>query len=214
MTLDEAIVHAREVASRKFDDRVHCIRCAEEHEQLVKWLEELNVYRTIGTQDECRTAVDKQKAKKIVRVKLRQSEWGSEYRCPVCESDLIKTVFFNEDGTEPDEKISWCSGCGQKLYWSEEIDYYESYYAKNNGWITSSELFPCESGYYLVTYHEWSNGDYLPKFDDTYVRRLHYQRSEHFTGWNYPHCIDERAEMDTNREVIAWRKLPTPYQPK
>ena len=64
--------------------------------------------------------MEKQKAKKIVRVKLRQSEWGSEYRCPVCESDLIKTVFFNEDGTEPDEKISWCSGCGQKLDWGDE----------------------------------------------------------------------------------------------
>ena len=84
----------------------------------------------------------------------------------------------------------------------------------NNGWIPSSESIPCESGYYLVTYHEWSNGDYLPKFDDTYVRRLHYQRSEHFVGWNYPHCVDERAEADTNREVIAWRKLPSPYQPK
>ena len=45
MTIDEAIVHAREVASRKFDDRVHCIRCAEEHEQLAKWLEELKSYR-------------------------------------------------------------------------------------------------------------------------------------------------------------------------
>ena len=84
----------------------------------------------------------------------------------------------------------------------------------NNRWISSSESFPCESGYYLVTYHEWSNGDYLPKFDDTYVRRLHYQRSEHFAGWNYPHCIDERAETDTNREVIAWMHLPSPYQPK
>ena len=40
MTIDEAIVHAREVASRKFDDRVHCIRCAEEHEQLAEWLED------------------------------------------------------------------------------------------------------------------------------------------------------------------------------
>ena len=120
MTIDEAIVHAREVASRKFDDRVHCIRCAEEHEQLAEWLEELKTYRAIGTPEECREAVEKQKAKKIVRVKLRQSEWGSEYRCPVCESDLIKTVFFNEDGTEPDEKISWCSGCGQKLDWSDE----------------------------------------------------------------------------------------------
>lgn len=84
----------------------------------------------------------------------------------------------------------------------------------SDGWIPVSESFPYESGYYLATYHEWSNGDYLPKFDDTYVRRLHYQRSEHFVGWNYPHCIDERAEADTNREVLAWRELPTPYQPK
>ena len=45
MTIDEAIAHAREVASRKFDDRVHCIRCAEEHEQLAEWLEELKMYR-------------------------------------------------------------------------------------------------------------------------------------------------------------------------
>ena len=64
----------------------------------------LREYQSIGTPEECRAAVEKQKAKKIVRVKLRQSEWGSEYRCPVCESDLIKTVFFNEDVTEPDEK--------------------------------------------------------------------------------------------------------------
>lgn len=59
MTIDEAIVHAREVASRNFDDRVHCIRCAEEHEQLAGWLEELKAYRAIGTKDKCRTAVDK-----------------------------------------------------------------------------------------------------------------------------------------------------------
>ena len=45
MTIDEAIAHAREVASRKFDDRVHCIKCAEEHEQLAEWLEELKSYR-------------------------------------------------------------------------------------------------------------------------------------------------------------------------
>jgi len=61
MTIDEAIVHAREVASRKFDDRVHCIRCAEEHEQLAEWLEELKAYRAIGTLEECRAAVEKQK---------------------------------------------------------------------------------------------------------------------------------------------------------
>lgn len=82
----------------------------------------------------------------------------------------------------------------------------------NNGWIPCSERLPEECGYYLITYHEWSNGDYLPKYDDTYVRRMHYQVSDHFTGWNYPKCVDDNAEKDTNREVIAWQPLPEPYK--
>ena len=45
LSIDEAITHAREVASRKFDDRVHCISCAKEHEQLAEWLEELKALR-------------------------------------------------------------------------------------------------------------------------------------------------------------------------
>ena len=45
MSIDEAIVHAREVSSRKFDDRVHCIRCSEFHKQLAEWLEELKCYK-------------------------------------------------------------------------------------------------------------------------------------------------------------------------
>ena len=58
MTIDEAIAHAREVASRKFDDRVHCISCAEEHEQLADWLEELKAYREIGTVEEYKSAIE------------------------------------------------------------------------------------------------------------------------------------------------------------
>ena len=45
MIIDEAIAHAREVSSRKFDDRVHCIRCSEFHEQIADWLEELKDYQ-------------------------------------------------------------------------------------------------------------------------------------------------------------------------
>lgn len=52
MTIDEAIVHAREVAeyNRKCNENSDCIdieceRCAEEHEQLAEWLEELKAYR-------------------------------------------------------------------------------------------------------------------------------------------------------------------------
>ena len=58
MTLDEAILHAREVAVRnrkqykncpsdRTDIRYQtCEECAEEHEQLAEWLEELKSYRT------------------------------------------------------------------------------------------------------------------------------------------------------------------------
>ena len=57
MTLDEAILHAREVAERNRkqykncpSDRTDirhqtCKECAEEHEQLAEWLEELKSYR-------------------------------------------------------------------------------------------------------------------------------------------------------------------------
>ena len=41
LSIDEAIAHAREVSSRKFDYMVHCIRCSEFHEQFAEWLEEL-----------------------------------------------------------------------------------------------------------------------------------------------------------------------------
>lgn len=50
MNIDEAITHAREVASRMFDDRVHCIKCAEEHEQLAEWLTQLKEYQQLEEQ--------------------------------------------------------------------------------------------------------------------------------------------------------------------
>lgn len=82
----------------------------------------------------------------------------------------------------------------------------------SNSWIPCSERLPENGGYYLVTYHEWSDGNFLPKYDDTYVRRLHYQISDHFVGWNYPKNVDDRAENDCHKEVIAWQPLPEPYK--
>lgn len=60
LTLEEAIVHAKEVAEKNYrgadfesidyiDDYIkdNCIKCAEEHMQLVKWLEELKSYEDL-----------------------------------------------------------------------------------------------------------------------------------------------------------------------
>lgn len=61
LTLDEAIKHAKEVADMNYDDaekfdsndsvenymKANCMKCAEEHEQLVEWLEELKSYKVL-----------------------------------------------------------------------------------------------------------------------------------------------------------------------
>ena len=76
MTIDEAITQEREKAEiHRFnschvdaelyaDDpeeienaKERCIKCAEEHEQLAVWLEELKAYRKIGTVEECKESV-------------------------------------------------------------------------------------------------------------------------------------------------------------
>lgn len=75
MTIDEAITHAREMAKINRREATYnfpslkegydrCKKCAEEHEQLADWLEELKSYRAIGTVVECREAVEKQKIDK------------------------------------------------------------------------------------------------------------------------------------------------------
>lgn len=80
MTIDEAISHAREVAecqkmsARLIEDNAYIPEsvdkeaitygntiCANEHEQLAEWLEELKQYRAIGTVEECRAAVEQRK---------------------------------------------------------------------------------------------------------------------------------------------------------
>ena len=71
LSIDEAIAHAIEVANTQrgksgiclqdglecehFSD---CLKCAEEHEQLAEWLEELKAYREIGTVEGYKNAIE------------------------------------------------------------------------------------------------------------------------------------------------------------
>lgn len=64
MNIDEAIAHAREVATMQRNNEKlnrtlrnaspyineNCIKCAEEHEQLAKWLEQLKEYQQLEEQ--------------------------------------------------------------------------------------------------------------------------------------------------------------------
>lgn len=63
LILEEAIIHAKEVVEKNYrgadfesidsiDDDIkdNCVKCAEEHEQLAKWLEELKSYKDLEKQ--------------------------------------------------------------------------------------------------------------------------------------------------------------------
>ena len=65
-------------------------------------LEEIQQYREIGTVDECREAVEKQKAKKPIDGCMFSG-------CPNCGDIEI-------------QYCTYCPNCGQKLDWSEKPD--------------------------------------------------------------------------------------------
>lgn len=71
--------------------------CAQQHEQLAKWLEEIQQYRVIGTVEECREARERQRAKKK---ELKIYCDFKIYECPIC-------------GYEPIGE--YCHNCGQRL---------------------------------------------------------------------------------------------------
>lgn len=71
--------------------------------------EELEQYRNIGTVEECRKAVEKQKAKKP-RLNYKPKFFGNAtYTCPKC-GNICLEKFANER-----QNNNYCWDCGQKI---------------------------------------------------------------------------------------------------
>lgn len=130
MTIDEAISHAREVAecqkmsARLIEDNAYIPEsvdkeaitygntiCANEHEQLAEWLEELKQYRAIGTLEECQALKNRLTAKKVSLRHICKFDGFDDGECPTCG----KSVSRDFDGAD-----IFCPDCGQKLDWSDE----------------------------------------------------------------------------------------------
>lgn len=79
-------------------------------------LEEIQQYRSIGTVSECREAVEKQRAKKIIYETEDDREY-EDYICPNCKNCLQQrrkgatriTIY----------KFKHCPDCGQAIDWSD-----------------------------------------------------------------------------------------------
>ena len=76
-------------------------------EEAISALKEIQQYREIGTVEECREAVEKQKPMKPDEVDYD----FNYYKCPVCGGYIWSTDNVN--------KHRYCLECGQKIEWEE-----------------------------------------------------------------------------------------------
>lgn len=120
LTLEEAIVHAKEVAEKNYrgaefesidsiddDIKTNCIKCAEEHMQLVKWLEELKSYKDLEEQGLLVKLPD-DLFKKVYRITYEYTECSKfgetvidceNYNCN-CDCDSEKKFYIVENNLQ------------------------------------------------------------------------------------------------------------------
>lgn len=86
-----------------------------EHRQVAEYLEELKQYRAIGTVEECRAAVEKQKAIKP-KFEMNYGDFESLFSCE-CGKKII--VRHNRGIMDNHNGPNYCSNCGKKWDWSD-----------------------------------------------------------------------------------------------
>ena len=93
-----------------FEGEKHEGFCLLTNEDAKVWEE----YKAIGTPEECRTAVEKQTARKGIREKIKKgyNRGMHHYYCPFCYEKADLRNKYNVG--------LYCSGCGQKLDWGDE----------------------------------------------------------------------------------------------
>lgn len=79
-----------------------------ETDYITQALEEVQQYRVIGTPEECKIAVEKQRPKKPINP---DDDYGT-FKCPNCNGLIFTEGRF--------ETHKYCLLCGQKLDWRNE----------------------------------------------------------------------------------------------
>lgn len=108
MNLDEEIKGLKDENEKCYEQCEGCCSSVKENvcscrDAII--LSALEQYRAIGTVEECREATERRRGKKTV-CRSVFTDGTKLPSCPVCFSRIDKGAFY-------------CSGCGQKLDWSE-----------------------------------------------------------------------------------------------
>ena len=140
LTLDEAIKHAKEVADMNYNDaekfdsndsvenymKTNCMECAEQHEQLAEWLEELKSYKNAEEQGLLvRLPDDLNRILYQVNYRWTCTEYGEEnnkceiYDCK-CECDIRKEYYIAEVDLQYIPIKSYYNCLGEFLFLTRE----------------------------------------------------------------------------------------------
>lgn len=87
---------------------------AEAQDMAINALEEVEQYRAIGTPEECRAAVEKQKAKKPIPIDYEK------YMDTVINAQFPRDAYWCPNCRYVVKSGTHCNDCGQKLDWSDE----------------------------------------------------------------------------------------------
>lgn len=118
MTENEAIEALRLINTSRVHPFYSWEEMAEVRDIAISAIEEIQQYRAIGTVEECRKAVEKQKAKKC---DVTKDNFRIYYKCPTCNHCL--RVEYNH-GSWMGKKSKNCSKCGQAINWEESEEEY------------------------------------------------------------------------------------------
>lgn len=77
---------------------------------------ELDAYKEIGTVEECRKAVEKQKAKKPIPINYQ------DYADKIDNAEFFEGSYFCPNCGTVLRSGSYCNRCGQKLGWNENLE--------------------------------------------------------------------------------------------
>ena len=80
----------------------------------IEALKEVQQYREIGTVEECREAVEKQKPKQVII-----KEWSPTH-CPTCNYELSHSV--GDGYYKYPTFLKRCPNCGQVIQWGENLE--------------------------------------------------------------------------------------------
>lgn len=105
MTENEAIEKIKDLSDMGFPSYKNAKNIA------ISALREIQQYREIGTVEECREAVEKQKAKKPILINSK------EYAEKIVNSEFLDDAYFCPNCKAVLRSGRYCNRCGQKLKW-------------------------------------------------------------------------------------------------